>query len=416
MKPKRILFIHQVGCLGGAGTMLANIISALDRTVFEAVVVCPEGDGNEQLIAAGAEVRIAPRPIYQFLHYTGYSPSFLNPNFLKHAFMLWRDQPFWESYIRESGADIVCLNAVTLAPMARVARRAGTKVLCIVQETSVRGFLGIRTAWINWVLTSWMDAVIHISQFDRDRSNCRAPLVDVIPNWVDLTVFDRTITQRQARTALGIPLNECVILMMGGISRLKGTLPLIQAAAALPNASKYLIIVAGYAGPVTTASLNLLQRMRHKCRLWLGVEYRQQVLRAIDRHRLGERIRFIGMQTDVARLYAAADILVFPATRPHQARPVLEAGAMAKPVLVPDYPQLNEFVKNGYNGITYRNGNLESMTTGLQQLLSDRNLARAIGENNYSVTSQKHDGAINAARFQNIFVQLAKACNNVNCS
>ncbi len=410
MKRTKILFIHQVGCCGGAGTMLANIISALDKTAFEPVVVCPEGDGNRQLSSAGAEIIISPRPIYQFLHYTGYSPTILNPYFIKHAFMLWHDQAFWENYIRDSGAEIVCLNAMTLSPMARAARRAGTKVLCIVQETAVRGCLGLRTAWLNHILTSWMDAVVFISQFDRDKSKCRAPLVEVIPNWVDRTVFDHSISQQQARTELCIPQEASVILMMGGIDKLKGTLPLVEAAAKLPTEDKCLIIVAGYSGPISMAPLDILQRIRYTLRRCLGQEYREQVLRAIAEYKLGERIRFIGMQSDVARLYAAADILVFPAVRPHQARPVLEAGAMAKPVVVPDFPQTREFVVDGFNGITYRPGDTEAIAEGLHALLADRKLAQTIGANNYYVTCEKHDGAKNAAKFQSVFMQLAKLC------
>lgn len=412
MKRTKILFIHQVGCRGGAGTMLANIITALDKSVFEPVVVCPAGDGNEQLITAGAEVRIAPRPLYQFLHYTGYSPSILNPYFIKHAFMLWRDRSFWETYIRDSGAEVVCLNAMTLAPMARAARRAGARVLCIVQETAVRGLLGLRTAWLNHILSSWTDAVVFISQFDRDQSRCRAPIVEVIPNWVDLAVFDRSISQPPARTELDIPQTARVVLMMGGIDRLKGTLPLVEAAAKLPKEDDCLIIVAGYAGTVAPASLDFFQRMRFALRRVLGLEYRQQVLAAMAENNLKERIRFIGMQSDVARLYAAADILVFPAIRPHQSRPVLEAGAMAKPVVVPDFPQTGEFVTDGFNGITYRHGDTESLADGLHTLIVDHGLAQTIGENNYGITCEKHDGAQNAARFQQVFIKLVKMCAN----
>lgn len=407
-KRNKILFIHQSGCRGGAGTMLANIIATINKQAFEPIVVCPKGDGNEQLVAAGAEVRISPRPIYQFLHYTGYSTTIFNPYFFIPAFMIWRDRLYWENYIRDSGAQIVCLNAMTLAPMALSARQAGAKVLCIVQETSVRGLLGLRTAWLYHILSSWMDAVVFISKFDKDKSNCQAPIVEVIPNWINLNEFDRFFPQERARFELDISQASMLILMMGGIDKLKGTLPLVEAAAMLSDITNLIILIAGYAEPYDMTSLGTLKRIRAKLRRIPELVYRQKVLRVIEGKKLDDRIRFVGMQANIARLYAAADILVFPATKPHQARPVIEAGAMAKPVVVPDFPQTREFVKHGFNGITYRHGDIRSLANELCKLLTDSKLAICIGENNYRNTCKNHDKAINAVKFQQVFIKLAK--------
>ena len=402
----KILFIHQSGCRGGAGTMLANIIAAIDKQAFEPIVVCPKGDGNEQLVAAGADVRVAQRPIYQFLHYTGYSTAIFNPYFIRPAVMMWRDRAYWEKYIRASGAKIVCLNAMTLAPLALSARKAGAKVLCIVQETSVKGLLGLRTAWLYHILSSWMDAVVFISKFDKDKSNCQAPIVEVIPNWVNLNEFDKFTSQERARTELDIPQSARVILMMGGIDKLKGTLPLVEATAMLSDITNLIVVIAGYTKPYDVTSYGTLRRIYLKLRRIPEFLYRQKVLRIINQKKLNGRIRFVGMQANVARLYAASDILVFPATRPHQARPIIEAGAMAKPVIVPDFPQTREFVEHGFNGITYLHGDVISFANELRKLLTDSKLAKFIGENNYDNTRKTHNEAINAEKFRQVFIKL----------
>lgn len=386
--------------------MLANIISAIDKKIFEPVVVCPEGDGNEQLRGSGARVIVTPRPIYQFLHYTGYSPSFFNPYFIKHALMLWRDRGFWETFIRESGAKIVCLNAMTLSPMAYAAKKAGASVLCIFQETAVRGWLGLRTRWLYHILSSWMEAVVFISNYDRVKSNCRAPLVEVIPNWINLDEFNRAYPMDRARYELDIPQDSRVILMMGGIDTVKGTLQLIRAVAMLADIPELMVVIAGYSGPVNMDSYDALIRLRTKLRRMVGQEYRQKVFDTIEKKGLSDRIRFVGMQSDVVRIYAAADILVFPATRPHQARPVLEAGAMGKPVVVPDFPQTHEFIENGYNGLTYPH-DVGSLAAALRKLIEDPALARVMGENNFGNTCTHHNESLNAEKFQRIFLKLA---------
>ncbi len=413
MKRRRILFIHQVGCRGGAGTMLANILTAIDKQKFEPIVVCPDGDVVDQLKDTGAEIRISNRPIYQFSHYTGYSCFALNPGFMWNAYRIWRDQYYWENYIRNSGADIVCLNAMTLAPMARAARRAGAKVMCMVQETTVSGLFGLRTRWIYYVLSNWMDAVIFISQFDRDKSHCQAPIVEVVPNWVDLRGYDRSYSRERARSELDIPQASNVVLLMGGIDKIKGTLPLLQAASMLSGINGLLVMIAGYCGSPDMNSLSVLQRALFKLRRLCGVEYRQQVMQTIKRYKLAERVRFVGMHSDVARLYAASDVLVFPAIKPHQARPVLEAGAMAKPAVVPDFPQTREFVCNGVNGLTYRPGDARGLAQAIEKLLTTRELANVIGENNYLRTCRIHNVVVNAAKINQVFEKIAGKLNNV---
>ncbi len=413
MKRCKILFVHQVGCRGGAGTMLANIITAIDKRKFEPIVICPDGDVVEQLRDAGAEVRISTHPIYQFSHYTGYSRFALHPSFIRNAYRIWRDRGLWEGYIRNSGAEIVCLNAMTLAPMARAGRRAGAGVMCIVQETTVSGSFGLRTSWIYYVLSNWMDAVVFISQFDRNKSHCQAPIVEVVPNWVDLTVFDRSYPSERARSELEIPQTSNVVLMMGGIDKLKGTLPLIQAVSMLQNVNGLLVIIAGYSDPLDINSFGFFQRFRFMLRRFFCTEYRQKVMHTITEWKLGERVRFVGMQSNITRLYAAADVIVFPATKPHQARPVLEAGAMAKPVIVPDFPQTREFVRNGVNGLTYRPGDTKDLAQAIEMMLTAKELAHRMGENNYLRTCENHNGALNAVKINHVFEKLAGKLNNV---
>jgi hypothetical protein len=102
----RVLFIHQGGGRGGAGTMLANIIAAIDKGKFEPVVICPQGEGNAQLIEAGATIQVAERPLFQFLHYTGSSYMIFHPYFLRPAIMQRLHRDYWKERIRETRASI----------------------------------------------------------------------------------------------------------------------------------------------------------------------------------------------------------------------------------------------------------------------------------------------------------------------
>jgi glycosyltransferase involved in cell wall biosynthesis len=403
---KRILFLHQVGVRGGAGTMLSNIISALDKDRFESVVVCPAGDVIPQLEDAGAKVLITPRPMHQFQHISGYSKSFVHPHFLHEIIMQWRDRSFWRDYIRKSGADIVHLNAVTLAPMAWSAREADTKVVCLVQETAVRGLVGLRTAWLRHIVSKWTDVVVFISEYDRHEWGCKAPCVEVVPNWVDFKKFDKAISKSDSRRQMDLPEDAKIILFMGGIEPIKGTLPLLQAVALLGDIGSLLLIIAGYSAGLDISGLPAVQRAHLGIRRSLGLDYHKEVSEFIGRHGLTDRLRFVGMTDKGVLLYAAADLVVFPAVSPHQARPVIEAGAMGKPVVVSDFESLREFVKNDRTGLTVPHNDAFALAKAIRRILGDSSLAARLGEGNYRMARAKHNLDINAPRFAAVYERL----------
>lgn len=405
-KRKNILFIHQVGFRGGAGIMLNNILSSLDKSEFNPIVVCPDGDFIAEFRKNGAQVVITERPIYQFSHYTGYHTNIFHPAFLLSAWGIWKDRKYWADFIKTLDIDMVWLNALTLAPMVFSAKKAGVKVACMVQETTVRGWFGLRTSWLYYILSRYMDGVVFISQYDRERAKCSAKFVEVIPNWVDLTEYDNSMLQSSAREELGIPQNSQVILMMGGISKIKGTLELIYAAAKLKRKNEIILLVAGYSLPPSDIKQKWYQRLKKSVCSLFFMDYRELVFSEIQRLGMQETVRFIGMREDPAQIYAASDILVFPATKPHQARPVLEAGAMKKPVVVPNFSSINEFVRDNYNGLIYESRSVMSLANTLDQLLDDPGNANRLGNNNFIQTFEHHNKVKNAAKIVDLFRKI----------
>ena len=409
---KQILFFHQVGIRGGAGTMLCNIINALDKKRFKVIVVCPQGEIIQDLEASGASVRIAPRPLYQFQHMSGCEKKIFHPRFLYGAIMQWQDRNFWMNFIKKCGVDIVHLNSVTLAPMAWSARAAGAKVICLVQETAVHGLFGLRNAWLRHSLPNYLDLLVYISEYDRRAWKIHAPHIEVVPNWVDFNKFDKSISQSQSRGIMGLPQDGQIILFMGGVDKIKGTLPLLQALALLSDVENLLLIIAGYNKGLDMFNLSALQRMHIGTRRLLGMDYHRQVFDFVNRHALKKRVRFVGMTENVVPLYAAADVIVFPAISPHQARPVLEAGAMGKPVVVSDFKNLAEFVQNEHTGLTVPPGDAEALANALRRILGDSNLAEQLGDGNFKLAHEKHNHIINAVKLADVYGQLANKKEN----
>ena len=59
---------------------------------------------------------------------------------------------------------------------------------------------------------------------------------------------------------------------MGGISKIKGTLPLLMAISKLSNLENITVLIAGYCKPVNFQSLNLFHKFTHLVRKILNLE------------------------------------------------------------------------------------------------------------------------------------------------
>ena len=141
----------------------------------------------------------------------------------------------------------------------------------------------------------------------------------------------------------------------------------------------------------------------------LGLDYSHRAMKFLSRMDGADRVHFVGTQEDVAPCYAAADVVVFSPTAPHQARPILEAGAMAKPVVVSDFACLHEFVTHSRNGLLFPPGDWRALAQAICQLLDDPALAKQMGDENYRNTCEKHDARTNAPRFAAIYERVLRA-------
>ena len=77
--------------------------------------------------------------------------------------------------------------------------------------------------------------------------------------------------------------------------------------------------------------------------------------------------------------FAACDILIFPMKEPHQARPAFEIGVQQKPVIITDFPNIHELVKDGVNGLTFDPDNAEALAQAILILKSDKELLKRLG-------------------------------------
>ena len=99
-----------------------------------------------------------------------------------------------------------------------------------------------------------------------------------------------------------------------------------------------------------------------------------------------DRVRFLGLvsREEMRELYREADVVTLPSitsagTQETFGIAALEAMASEKPVIATDVGGLPELIRNGQDGIVIRERDSEALANAAIRLLTDKDLARALG-------------------------------------
>ena len=160
------------------------------------------------------------------------------------------------------------------------------------------------------------DELVEAGIGQRDRFTAIAPGVEEPP------AIDREI----ARQLLGLPLEVPVVLFVGRLTAVKRPDRLVEAfGMVLERVPEAVLAVAGEG------------------------ELLEEVRRSVER--LGDSVRFLGWQSDVGRLYAAADLVVISSDNEGMPVTLIEAAMAGVPGVTTDVGSASEVVVHGSTGL-----------------------------------------------------------------
>lgn len=395
---RRILYLHHGGGLGGAPLSLLYLLRQLDRRKYEPVVLCLRpGPVVEMLHGAGIETHVA-RGLSDFSHTTlewyGGAELWRLPGQLAR---LWPSAAAARRYLRQFRPDLVHLNSSALVAGALAARAEKIPLVWHIREPLADGYFGVRRAWLRRQVAR-ADRVIAISQYDASRLT-PSDRIRVIYNFVDFAVFDRRLDANAARAKLGLTPAQHVVAMLGGVARPKGTLTFVRALPlvrqAVSNAESTFSVRFLVVGPPPRVGDSRPLKALAK-RLLAADAYDRAVMAAGSESIAGGYLRFLGLRSDIPQILAATDLLVFPSAVPHFARPVIEAGAMAKPVVASRLGGPDELVVDGETGLLVPPEDPWALAEAVTRVLTTPDLARTFGEAGYARARQLFDAETNA--------------------
>ncbi len=334
----RVALVASTLGVGGAERVTADVIRRLAREQFRFRLFLLHGAGEvgRELIASGVvgierlrEGRSEPAALIK----------------LARLFRAYRP-------------DIVfCLDhhdAMTLGRLAGLA--CGARGMVVASHAT--GLVGRRHVFgaVDRMLMSFTARVIAVSRMHarylREAEGLPVSLVRVIENGIDLDAYPAVDATRRARAReeLGLGAGDRVVTMVAAMRPEKAHEALLAATHRLQEDGLDIVVLLAGDGERRTAL--------------------EETSRTLG---LGDRVRFLGIRADVARLLHASDVLVLPSRGVVETLPlsVIEAMAVGVPVVASRVGSVPELVSDGETGFLVPPADAVALADRLSHIFGD---------------------------------------------
>jgi len=351
LRKTRILYVNHTGLVSGAEKVLLNILRGIDRTRYEAFVLCPaRGDLAAAVQAESIEWFPLPAINARFSSRPDHIFQSISPLFQSVAAM--REQ------IRALDPDIVHANSVRAGIAASLAAAGtGKTVIWHVHDTLPRH--PVSSAIRAFAFVNRTTRAIGVSQSTTQRFCGKLPFAErarTIYNGTDLRRFPLKLPGPSAfRSNIGITNREFLVCAVGQICARKGLLELVDALGRIRNEAPHmhLAIVGKVVFP-------------HE-----GV-YLEALRAAVVKSGLGDRVHFTGALSDPSPALQAADLLVLNSHDEPFGLVLIEAMSSGTPVVATRVGGVPEIVTDEENGWLIDKGDTAALALRLLKLSRDK--------------------------------------------
>ena len=383
---KKMLFFHHCGTIGGASISGLCFLDSVPKDRYDITVytVSDPDQVVQKYRHSGYRVVEGGSHPASFSHCVGGKMFALSPGAIRNYLSVKRSRKVVDKVIAEEKPDVVVVNSMTLFWVGKIAKAYGAETICFFRETYIHGLFGVRTGMIKRHLSRYFDKIAFISNYELVRSKKVACDKRTIYNMVPQDNYDR-YTKSQAREMLGLDKDSFFVLFVGGLSPLKGTRVLLKAFSRIHDSNIKLLFVGRTLQQIeeAAAARSFKQKIKHP----FSGNYAKSCLKWIRKNQ--DQIVFFPSQSDISPFYCGADVLVFPMTQPHQARPLFEAGYAKIPVIVTDFENIQELV-DADSGYLFENKNDTQLADLICKIKNKQTDIQQRVERNYQNTVARH--------------------------
>jgi glycosyltransferase involved in cell wall biosynthesis len=364
----KLMAVHHGAGIGGAPVSLLKLLAALDRDQFQPHAVFTEpGDILSYAADLGVPASVAPTGGAFFYSAHARIEPRMVANFVRTFPAAVQTA---RGVLRREPPDLLHLNTSVLLAWAAAARRERVPVVWVVRE--VLGPSPWLRRWHAGFIQRHARRVVAISDAV---AGCFPKPVDRVYNAVDLADFrlEKLDDAMSMRKEVGLPPEARVLMLIGSVQRPKGHWLMLEALAQMDPYVELVLVTGGVA-----PSYARTRRGRLKRALGLPLDNLDALLKDARRLGLARRVHVTGFRRDVARIVAAADVVVFPSLEPEGfGRPIIEAMALARPVVATDVGPSRELLGVGAGRLVPPESG--ALASALRDVLGSPETRRAMG-------------------------------------
>jgi glycosyltransferase involved in cell wall biosynthesis len=370
----KILFYNHTGTVSGAERILLLALKKLNRLRFEPLVVCP---ASGTLAEEVGKLGIDCQPLEQLEARFTLRIDLL----LRYILSFYQTIKQLRSQIQEANPNLIHANSVRAGLVASVASvGTGIPVFWHLHDEMPRHPFSTAIRW--FVAFSSRTHLISTCQAVAD--NFRGTILRLFGKHIPLRVVENAIElekftpdaaiRRNIREKLQLSDDEFVVGIVGLITPRKGQLGLIRA---FGNARKQMS---------DSTLLIVGAPMFNKDHLYL-----QELEENVGRFGLENRVRFLGLRSDVAAIMQGIDLLVVNSKSEALVIVAIEAMASGTPVIATTVGGIKEMIAHQVNGWLIPYGNEKLLEEALVTLKQNPEMRRTFAENGREVvTSRLH--------------------------
>jgi glycosyltransferase involved in cell wall biosynthesis len=377
--PVKVLFVNHTSCVGGAEHSLVELIQGIDRSRFTPAAVVP-GPGELADALQGADVEVRFAAVSMMKRPSGAIDMVSTLRRVKRVI------PELQSCIEQSGAAIIHANSTTAqiyaGPAAARARVSSVWHCRDLVNIGVAGYwLARRRPHVICVSRA---VARNLPRSIRGRSS-----VHIVLNGISTQRFEACGRRESVRAELGLGGGDQVVTMIAPLVPWKAHMRFLEMAAQVADAvpdTRFLIVGDDHFG-------------HHPA-------YEGKLRETVRGMRIAGKVHFTGHRDDVAAILEASDIFVHPARREPFGRVVVEAMAMALPVVAVDDAGPSEIVRHDTDGLL-TDGSVAGLSAAVIRLLQDPKTAARLGAAACDRARADFDVRRTANEVQQIYERLA---------
>lgn len=354
---RRILFVFHVSSVGGGSYCLLNLLKAIDRTVFEPVVLLP-GSGSLCDEISKLDIRIEYMP---GLSTYPYSTSLLSYRSVRKLLGLRGSYADFAGFLEKESPEIVYFNSLMLFPYLRIAKRSGCKTVLHVREHWVLGKHPVQLASMRKAVYRHADRLVAINRYSA--SIFPKMNVTIVYDWIDMD----SRKGPSLSDILGPDGDRCkVFLFLGGTTRIKGALQVIRTfSSSIVGEDRRLLVL----GVDPSSRVERKKGLRERLLYWTTDQaYEAEVIASCQQD---PRVVCAPAIYEIATILEQAAGYVSFFTIPHANLALAESIISRLPAVVARTDESLEYSEEGRLCLLYGLGDLEDFKSAWQKLDAD---------------------------------------------